>query len=205
MSDVEVSTGLLTWFEFDREHVGTSRERWTLYGKNISHVAAASPAAFVALACVLRGTASDYGCDGFTARRLSSGDTLLTMAGGAKAIVPSTIASGIAHTIDSLIAESQRVIRARHERAIGALRALGEAVATVARAVLIGRVSAGRRVDVEGDAEAGFSLTVFWNGATISRYTSARPGFGRVVATYSGEPECFAVEAVARLIEEAQR
>lgn len=207
MSDVEVATGLLAWFEFDREHVGTSRERWTLYGRDISHVAAASPAAFVALACVLRGTARDYGCDGFTARCLSSGDTLLTMAGGAKVIVPSTIASGIAHTIYSLIAESQRAIRARHERAIDALCALGEAVATVARAVLIGRVAAGRRIDVDmdGDAETGLTLTVFWNGATISRYTSVRPGFGRIVTTYSGESEDFAVEAVARLIEEAQR
>ena len=91
--------------------------------------------------------------------------------------------------------------------ALDALRALGEAVATVARAMLIGRVAAGRRIDVDmdGDAETGLTLTVFWNGATISRYTSARPGFGRIVTTYSGESEDFAVEAVARLIEEAQR
>lgn len=93
------------------------------------------------------------------------------------------------------------------EYACAALRAFGEAIAKVARAVLIGRVSAGRRVDVDmdGDSENWLALSVYWNGATISRYTTERPGFGRIVATYHGEPDEFAVEAVARLIEEASR
>ena len=97
--------------------------------------------------------------------------------------------------------------RARPDMRGAALCALGEAVATVARAMLIGRVAAGRRieVDMEDDAEVGFSLSVFWRGAVIHRYTSERPGFSRVVAAYDGESEDFAVEAVARLIEEAQR
>lgn len=92
-----------------------------------------------------------------------------------------------------------------HRAALVALRALGEAVATVARARLVSSVADGGWVSWESADDA--RMLELWrsrDGLCVSEYSAAHVQ-GRRLHTLEGDPEDIAAEAVARLIEEAGR
>lgn len=81
-----------------------------------------------------------------------------------------------------------------------ALRAFGEAIATVARARLVSRVMDARTVVVR--LHDGRELELWWYGAELclSEYEHNRAP--RRPRTFAGQPEDIAAEAVARLLAE---
>lgn len=99
----------------------------------------------------------------------------------------------------------ERARRDARRDALAALRALGEAVATVARARLVSSVADGGWVRWESaDGERMLELWQSHGGLCISEYSAAHVQ-GRRLHTLEGDPEDIAAEAVARLIEEVGR
>lgn len=91
--------------------------------------------------------------------------------------------------------------RMQHHEALIALRALGEAVATVARARLVSQVMDTRTMVVR---LPGRRLELWWYGAELclSEYEHNRAP--RRLHTFTGQPEDIAAEAVARLLAEVR-
>ena len=91
--------------------------------------------------------------------------------------------------------------RMQHHEALIALRAFGEAIATVARARLVSRVLDTRTV--VSRLPDGRELELWWYGAELclSEYEHNRAP--RRLHTFTGQPEDVAAEAVARLLAEA--
>lgn len=89
--------------------------------------------------------------------------------------------------------------RMQHHEAMIALRALGAAIATVARARLVSQVMDTRTMVVR---LPGRRLELWWYGTELclSEYEHNRTP--RRLHTFAGHPEDVAAEAVARLLEE---
>lgn len=90
----------------------------------------------------------------------------------------------------------------QHRAALAALRALGEAVATVARARLVSRVADGQTVRVFLD-DRDLELWQHGHELCLSEYQHQRSP--RRLHTFAGYSDDVAAEAVARLIEEVGR
>jgi len=89
----------------------------------------------------------------------------------------------------------------RHSEALAALSALGEAIATVARAQMIGRAAAGHTITVDLGARA-VELWQHGGSLCVSEYSDRAP---RRLREIEGRPEDCAAEAVAALLEECER
>lgn len=108
--------------------------------------------------------------------------------------------------------EIERVLRAEHEEGLRILRAIGEAIATVARARLVCTLMAKQNIQwTNDDKSVGVDLD-FWRGKTLEtstvtliRYTSEHPGIGSRIAEWEGHPVDVAAEAVAAMIEQCER
>lgn len=89
----------------------------------------------------------------------------------------------------------------KHSEAIAALRAFGEAIATVARAQMIGRAAAGHTITVDLGAR---TIELWQHGGSlcVSEYSDRAP---RRLREIKGRPEDIAAEAVAALLEECER
>ncbi len=97
----------------------------------------------------------------------------------------------------------------RHNEAIAALHAFGEAIATIARAQMIARVGVGCAY-AERIAERSVSLSVYGPSRSTDRFCatlSSASAVGVVVLNnWTGDRfDDFAAEAVAALIEECER
>ena len=95
--------------------------------------------------------------------------------------------------------------RMQHHEALIALRAFGEAIATVARARLVSRVVDGRLLSVKIGSERVAVLRAYHDHATVHAYDSMEAWYferGRLIQRFEGQPEDIAAEAVARLLEE---
>lgn len=90
--------------------------------------------------------------------------------------------------------------RMQHHEALIALRAFGEAIATVARARLVSRVTDTRTVVTR--LPDGREIELWWYGTELclSEYEHNRAP--RRLRTFTGQPEDIAAEAVARLLAE---
>lgn len=115
---------------------------------------------------------------------------------------PAAVA-GIAHICDGIMEA-----RAERAEALAVLRAIGEAIATVARATMIVRVSSGSSVGIEFRDGRVIELRPRFDRSQVCEYDSVRERYfqdGRCLREFVGAPSDVAAEAVAALIEERAR
>lgn len=95
--------------------------------------------------------------------------------------------------------------------AVAVLLAIGEAIATVAHALLVAQASFG--LHIRSDVREGEGVTsTYWGpnegedcGHTVIAWRSYKPGETRVLARIEGDPADTAAQVVERLIQEANR